>query len=155
MPMRGVEIGGVRLAYVERGSGEPVVFVHGVLNELRSWGHQLDAVGAGYRSVALSCRHYFPNEPMPEAGRQPVELLVDDLAGFLGALELPMPGVSVPPRPFEVLRLLARQPRAARQFYDSARPAWARPCEPWPAVTTSAAWICSSLPCSAAKRRRR
>jgi pimeloyl-ACP methyl ester carboxylesterase len=30
-----VEIDGVRLEYVEQGSGEPIVFVHGGLHDLR------------------------------------------------------------------------------------------------------------------------
>lgn len=32
-----VEVNGVRLQYIEQGSGEPTVFVHGAPLDLRSW----------------------------------------------------------------------------------------------------------------------
>jgi hypothetical protein len=31
------EVNGVHLPYVEQGSGEPVVFVHGAISDLRAW----------------------------------------------------------------------------------------------------------------------
>ena len=35
--VKAVEVNGVRLSYVEQGSGEPAVFVHGAPTDLRSW----------------------------------------------------------------------------------------------------------------------
>jgi pimeloyl-ACP methyl ester carboxylesterase len=32
-----VEVNGVRLQYIEQGSGEPIVFVHGAPHDLRAW----------------------------------------------------------------------------------------------------------------------
>jgi len=32
-----VEVNGTRLQYVEQGSGEPIVFVHGAPHDLRAW----------------------------------------------------------------------------------------------------------------------
>jgi hypothetical protein len=31
------EVNGVRLSYIEQGSGEPIVFVHGAFSDLRVW----------------------------------------------------------------------------------------------------------------------
>jgi pimeloyl-ACP methyl ester carboxylesterase len=77
------------LAYVERGAGAPVVFVHGALGDYRSWGAQLDALSARYRVVAYSRRGHYPNgtragddSPYTRAGH------AADLAALLRALDL-------------------------------------------------------------------
>jgi pimeloyl-ACP methyl ester carboxylesterase len=36
-PVKQVEVNGVRLQYIEQGSGEPIVFVHGAPYDLRAW----------------------------------------------------------------------------------------------------------------------
>lgn len=56
-----IRVNDVELAYVEQGAGEPVVFVHGGLNDYRAWGAQLDPFGERYRAVAYSRRHHWPN----------------------------------------------------------------------------------------------
>jgi len=56
--MPNIEVNGAKLEYVEQGTGQPIVFVHGVLNDLRSWKDQMEAFGSNYRAVALSCRYY-------------------------------------------------------------------------------------------------
>ena len=53
---------GVQLHYVERGSGEPVVFIHGGGRDYRYWDRQLDAFGERFRVVAYSRRYAWPNE---------------------------------------------------------------------------------------------
>lgn len=67
--MPDVEVNGTRLEYAERGSGEPVVFVHGGFNDPRSWKGQMEAFGSRFRAVAPSCRHFHPNEPVPDGVR--------------------------------------------------------------------------------------
>ena len=49
-------VNGTTLAYLERGEGDPVVFVHGTISDLRTWQQQLPAIGASYRAVAYSRR---------------------------------------------------------------------------------------------------
>ena len=53
-----VEINGVRLQYKEQGSGEPVVFVHGALGDLRSWEPVREGIASKYRFVAYTQRYY-------------------------------------------------------------------------------------------------
>ena len=36
-----IDIGDTTLAYVERGDGEPVIFVHGAFSDLRAWEGQI------------------------------------------------------------------------------------------------------------------
>ena len=83
--MLAIEVNDTQLAYVDKGEGEPVVFVHGGVNDFRAWRHQLDVFGKEMRAVALSCRHYHPNEPPPDSTALSLEVLADDLAAFLDA----------------------------------------------------------------------
>jgi pimeloyl-ACP methyl ester carboxylesterase len=53
---------GVRLHYVERGSGAPVVFIHGGGRDYRYWDKQLEPFAKRYRVVAYSRRYAPPND---------------------------------------------------------------------------------------------
>jgi pimeloyl-ACP methyl ester carboxylesterase len=53
---------GVRLHYIERGSGTPVVFIHGGGRDYRYWDAQLKSFADGYRIVAYSRRYAPPND---------------------------------------------------------------------------------------------
>jgi non-heme chloroperoxidase len=53
---------GVRLHYVERGKGTPVVFIHGGGRDYRYWDKQLESFAKGYRVVAYSRRYAPPND---------------------------------------------------------------------------------------------
>ena len=50
-----------RLAYLEYGSGEPVVLIHGAVSDYRSWLYQIEDLRRDYRVIALSLRASFPN----------------------------------------------------------------------------------------------
>ncbi len=62
------KVNGTTLAYHEEGEGEPVIFVHGGVSDLRTWEQQLPAVGRSYRAITYSRRFARPNEDIdPEA----------------------------------------------------------------------------------------
>ena len=66
--VRRVTVQGTELAWVEQGSGTPVVFVHGSGADLRTWGYQMGPVAqASFRAVAYSRRFHHPNAPPAEA----------------------------------------------------------------------------------------
>src|SRR6266540_3860416 len=147
-------VNGVDLAYVEQGQGEPVLFIHGGVGDYRAWDQQMDAFGAGYRAIALSCRGYWPNPKLRPDESITLDTFVDDLAKFVQALDagpvhlvghsspggfgslrlasrhpeflrtlvlleppaFPLLGVSIPPRPAQVIKLLIRHPRAGIGF---------------------------------------
>src|SRR5262245_50483921 len=50
-----------RIAYLEYGTGEPVVLIHGALSDYRIWLHQIEDLRRDYRVIALSLRASFPN----------------------------------------------------------------------------------------------
>lgn len=53
-------VNGYPLAYVARGTGPTVVFVHGVLIDYRYWQAPLESWPASYRVVVVSLRHFNP-----------------------------------------------------------------------------------------------
>lgn len=147
--MPNIEVNDTRLEYVEQGTGQPLVFVHGGLNDLRSWKDQMEVFGSKYQAVAFSCRYHHPNEAISDDADLSFDVLMDDLAAFLRALHLApahlvgasnggfaclllalrepelvrtvvlveppvlsILGVSIPPRPHQILKLLLRSPNA-------------------------------------------
>jgi non-heme chloroperoxidase len=59
-PLSYLEIDGTKLACAERGSGDPVIFVHGALSDYRSWSPQLRSLSDKYRTIAYSRRFHYP-----------------------------------------------------------------------------------------------
>ena len=95
-----VTVRGTELAWVEQGSGTPVVFVHGSGADLRTWGYQMAPVAqASFRAIAYSRRFHHPNAP-PTAGdaAYTAALHADDLAAFIDARSTPAPSTSSPHR---------------------------------------------------------
>ena len=50
--LRIADLGQVKLAYVEAGSGEPVVFVHGIPTDYRAWNSQIGPFSGKYHVIA-------------------------------------------------------------------------------------------------------
>jgi esterase len=152
--MPAATVNGADLAYIGQGHGEPVLFVHGGAGDYRAWDQQMDAFGAGYRAIALSCRGYWPNPKLRPGEPVTLDTFTADLAQFIRALgtgpvhlvghsspggfaslrlaarhpellrtlvlleppAFPLLGISIPPRPAQLLRLLIRNPRAGLGF---------------------------------------
>ena len=71
------------IAYVERGAGDELVFVHGSLCDYRYWRPQLIALSARFRVLAPSLSHYYPR--LPSAAGTPFSWVshAEQIAGFL------------------------------------------------------------------------
>lgn len=52
---------GAPFSYQERGTGEPVIFVHGSLGDYRTWMPQFDPFAQKYRAITYSRRYHYPN----------------------------------------------------------------------------------------------
>ena len=78
-----VNVNGASLEYVETGTGEPVVLVHGSFSDHRIWEHQWDAFGRHHRTIAYSRRYHWPNAPIPPNADYAMLEHVDDLQVFL------------------------------------------------------------------------
>src|SRR2546422_5350312 len=80
-----VRVRGTELRFVERGTGIPVVFVHGSLGTLESWGPQIDAFATRFRVIAYSRRYHWPNAAQPDGQEYSLSLHADDLIGLIEA----------------------------------------------------------------------
>ena len=80
-------VNGTTLAYREQGEGEPVVFVHGGLSDLRTWEQQLPAVGPSCRAITYSRRFARPNEDIDPEADDLMSLGAEDLAAFLREID--------------------------------------------------------------------
>ncbi len=78
----------VTLHCVEQGDGEPIVFVHGLLDEYSTWLQQLQGfAGEGYRAIAYSRRHNYPNKNRIRPNHS-ASLEADDLSALVHELDL-------------------------------------------------------------------
>ena len=78
---------GIRLHYVEQGSGTPLVLVHGSLSDGGYWTDQIGPLSEHYHVIAYSRRYNYPNRNPTRAGYSAVTD-ADDLASLIGTLGL-------------------------------------------------------------------
>jgi non-heme chloroperoxidase len=81
-----VRAGDVELHYIEQGSGIPVVFVHGSVDDYRTFEPQLEALSRRYRVISYSRRYNFPNARSVPSGSHSAVVEAEDLANLLKAL---------------------------------------------------------------------
>jgi pimeloyl-ACP methyl ester carboxylesterase len=85
---KSVDVDGIRLTYVEEGSGEPIVFVHGAFSDLRVWEPVREEIAKRYQFIAYTQR-YYGTEPWPDDGKNfSVTTHADDLVRFITSLNL-------------------------------------------------------------------
>ena len=79
---------GSHLHYVARGDGEPVIFVHGFLDEFSAWLRQVEGFSReGFKAITYSRRHNFPNRNSIRSNHS-AALEADDLAQLVKKLDL-------------------------------------------------------------------
>ena len=81
-----VRVGDVELHYVEQGTGVPVIFVHGSVDDYRTFEPQLEPLSKRYRVISYSRRYNFPNARRVPSGNHSALVEADDLAKLLNAL---------------------------------------------------------------------
>lgn len=89
LPVHYVGVGDTRLAYVEQGHGEPIVLVHGGMQDYRLWQEHISTLSKTHRVIAYSRRNHFPNpvsvDGWPDTA---ADLHADDLYRLITALRL-------------------------------------------------------------------
>ena len=84
-----ISANGTELAYVEVGQGEPVIFIHGGLQDYRMWLEHLPKFAGRYRAIAYSRRNNYPNDVSPDGMPDgAADAHGEDLAAFVRALGL-------------------------------------------------------------------
>ncbi len=84
---RRVDINGAELAYVEQGTGAPLVCVHGAASDVRYLQPEVPALAQRFRTIVYSRRYAWPNAAVNDGAADPIAQHVDDLAGLIRALD--------------------------------------------------------------------
>lgn len=79
---------GLSFAYVEEGSGPPVVLVHGSMHDYREWSKQIKPLAGHYRVIAYSRRYHWPNAAPTANADSSLEVQVEDLAAIIKTLKI-------------------------------------------------------------------
>lgn len=83
-----VEVNGYPITYQETGSGEPLVLVHGSLNDYRIWYAQAPEFAKKYRVITMSLRHYYPEQWDGKGQDFSVSQHAEDVAALIQRLGL-------------------------------------------------------------------
>lgn len=88
---KSVTVRGNTMHYIEKGSGEPVILIHGAIGDYTAWGQQIDALALTHRAIAISRRYAWPNQQpnRDDSFDCTVALHSNDLAAFMEALDIP------------------------------------------------------------------
>jgi pimeloyl-ACP methyl ester carboxylesterase len=70
------------------GAGQPLVFVHGSLCDYRYWNSQVAALSQRFLCIAVSLSHYWPSSDMAVRPNFNWWAHVDELAGFITAMNV-------------------------------------------------------------------
>jgi len=74
---------GLSFAYVDEGSGPPIVLVHGSVSDYREWSNQIEPLARHYRVIAYSRRYHWPNLSPGKDADASLERQADDLAAII------------------------------------------------------------------------
>lgn len=88
IPVKQMRVNGVDLAYVEEGGGPTVLFVHGAFGDWRTWEVMRPYVSSRYRFVSMSRRYHYPNAWADDGRHYNFDQHVEDLAGFIRAMNV-------------------------------------------------------------------
>ena len=83
-----VKVRDVELAYIESGTGEPLILLHGGQADYRSWLPHLPILSQRFRAIAYSRRYNYPNDNPIAPGEHSAYVEAEDLAAFIKKLGL-------------------------------------------------------------------
>ncbi|HEY6120250.1 MAG TPA: alpha/beta hydrolase, partial [Pyrinomonadaceae bacterium] len=79
---------GLTFAYVEEGSGSPLILVHGSVSDYREWSDQMESLARHYHVIAYSRRYHWPNLPPGNDADASLDRQADDLAAIIQAMRI-------------------------------------------------------------------
>jgi esterase len=81
-------INGYPLTYRDEGQGTPIVFIHGVLSDYRTFGPQFASLASSHRLIAPSLRRSYPEQWNGEGSDHSIEQHAADVAALIRKLNL-------------------------------------------------------------------
>jgi esterase len=92
--MQSFRVNGYDMAYLEIGSGPPLVLVHGTLGDFRTWNSAMAPLSRKHRVIAVSLRHFFPEHWDGTGDDYKMAQHVSDVIAFIEQIE---------PRPVDLM----------------------------------------------------
>ncbi|GGC66905.1 alpha/beta fold hydrolase [Undibacterium terreum] len=89
MEAKALSIGDTELAYVEQGTGIPIVFVHGAGGDWRTFDPLREFIAPKYRYISYSRRYHYPNAWSDQGQQYTILQHAQDLVDLIRALRLP------------------------------------------------------------------
>ena len=83
-----VEANGTTISYIDEGIGEPIVFIHGGLADLRTWAALMPYISDEHRFIALNLRYFGEGEWPDDGGLFTTDTHIADVASFVEALDV-------------------------------------------------------------------
>lgn len=75
-----IYVNGEKLHYIEKGKGEPLIFIHGTVGDYRAWIPRVETYSNNYHVVAYSRRYAYPNKKVfDQTADYSVRIHADDL----------------------------------------------------------------------------
>lgn len=81
--IKSIEVNGYNMAYEEKGSGVPLVLVHGAMSDYRIWSVQVPEFAKKYRVIAVSLRHHFPEKWNGVGDDFSIQQHIEDVSTFI------------------------------------------------------------------------
>jgi pimeloyl-ACP methyl ester carboxylesterase len=85
--MQTLHVNGYDMAYLEVGAGPPLVCVHGSLCDFRIWSAVLGPLTRKHRVIAVSLRHFFPEQWDGVGNTYSIAQHADDVIAFIEKLD--------------------------------------------------------------------
>jgi len=85
--MQTLPVNGYDMAYLDVGEGPPLVCVHGSLCDFRIWGAVVGPLSSKHRVIAVSLRHFFPDQWDGVGDTYSIAQHVDDMIAFIEQID--------------------------------------------------------------------
>ncbi len=80
--LESMDANGIQLSFVEKGTGPPVILVHGIPTDYRAWENQMEVLSKSFRALSYSRRCSYPNQNK-DYKNSTIENNSEDLNGFI------------------------------------------------------------------------
>lgn len=85
---RQIEANGTTITYIDQGSGDPMVFIHGGLADFRTWAALQPYIADKRRFIAPNLRYFGEGEWADDGALFTADTHIADVAGFIRALDV-------------------------------------------------------------------
>ena len=85
--MKSLTVNGFAMPYLDIGEGQPIVCIHGSMNDFRAWAAVMGPLSRNNRLIIPSLRHFFPDKCEGEPPTYRMAQHVEDVIAFIEELD--------------------------------------------------------------------